>query len=143
MNIAFFLTPKIDVAFLYADCSLRQGLEKMQHRGYTAIPVISREGLYVGTISEGDFLWYLLDHCQQAQAGFNLYEAEDIPIQDLLHTEKYPAVPVTSSVEELVSKAMVQNFVPVVDDTGVFIGIVTRKDIIRYLVKNQSKPAQT
>ena len=63
-----------------------------------------------------------------------IYEAEDIPIREVLGEDKYPAVPVTSTVEELVSKAMVQNFVPVVDDTDVFIGIVTRKDIIKHLV---------
>ena len=35
--------------------------------------------------------------------------------------------------EELVNSAMNQNFVPVVDDLGNFTGIVTRKDILRYL----------
>lgn len=139
MNIAFFLTPKIDVAFLYDDCSLRQGLEKMRHRGYTAIPVISRDGCYIGTISEGDFLWYLLDQYEQNQDGISLYDTEDIPIHDLLKEDKYPPVPVTATVEELVSKGMSQNFVPVIDDTGVFIGIVTRKDIIRHLAENQTK----
>ena len=57
MNIAFLLQPKNDTAFLYDDFTLRQGLEKMKHHGYTAIPVIDREGKYVTTISEGDFLW--------------------------------------------------------------------------------------
>ncbi|MDO4732951.1 MAG: CBS domain-containing protein [Bacillota bacterium] len=139
MNIAFFITPKLDVAFLYDDCSLRQGLEKMRHRGYTAIPVISREGLYIGTISEGDFLWHLLDHCGHGIEGIDIHDTEDIPIRDLLREEKYPPVPVTATVEQLVSKGMSQNFVPVIDDTGVFIGIVTRKDIIKHLAKNQEK----
>ena len=31
------------------------------------------------------------------------------------------------------SKAVNQNFVPVVDDKDIFIGIITRKDIIQYL----------
>ena len=35
--------------------------------------------------------------------------------------------------EELVNSAMKQNFIPVVDDLGSFIGIVTRRDIIRRL----------
>ena len=137
MNIAFFLTPKLDVAFLYDDCSLRQGLEKMRHRGYSAIPVISREGVYIGTISEGDFLWYLLARTEQGENGFNIYETEDIPIRELLKEDKYPPVHVTATVDQLVSKGMSQNFVPVIDDTGIFIGIVTRKDIIRHLANNQ------
>ena len=34
---------------------------------------------------------------------------------------------------ELVERASNQNFVPVVDDNGIFIGIVTRKDVLLYL----------
>ena len=54
MNIAYFLLPKARVAHVYDDNTFRQGLEKMRHHGYTAIPVISRTGQYVGTVSEGD-----------------------------------------------------------------------------------------
>ena len=35
--------------------------------------------------------------------------------------------------ENLFEKITNQNFVPVVDDKGVFIGIVTRKDVLLYL----------
>ena len=52
MNIAFLLQPKSDTAFLYDDFTLRQGLEKMRHHGYTAIPVIDREGKYITTIRQ-------------------------------------------------------------------------------------------
>ena len=34
--------------------------------------------------------------------------------------------------DELIEAAMNQNFVPVVDDRGMFIGIVRRQAIIRY-----------
>ena len=59
MNIAFLLTPKADVAYIYDDFTVRQVLEKMEHHGYTAVPVINRGGGYVGTITEGDLLWYI------------------------------------------------------------------------------------
>ena len=51
MNIAYFLLPKSRIAYLYDDFTIRQGLEKMRNRGYTAIPVITRDGRYVGTVS--------------------------------------------------------------------------------------------
>ena len=35
-------------------------------------------------------------------------------------------------VDDLVSKSLDQNFVPVVDDRDIFIGIITRKNIIKY-----------
>lgn len=140
MNIAYFLHPKNTVAFLYDDCTFRQGLEKMRHHGYTAIPVISREGQYIGTISEGDFLWRLLD--TGANQGVTKRDLEQLRIRDILQSGTYPAVPITVTMENLLQSAMNQNFIPVVDDLGSFIGIVTRKDIIRYFVdqKRESAP---
>ena len=44
----------------------------------------------------------------------------------------YQPVRITATIEELMEKAVTQNFVPVVDDLDSFIGIVTRRDIIRY-----------
>lgn len=55
MNILFFLTPKSEVAYIYEDYTIRQALEKMEYHKYSAIPIISKDGKYVGTITEGDF----------------------------------------------------------------------------------------
>ena len=138
MNIAYFLTPKSSVAYLYDDCTFRQGLEKMRHRGYAAIPVISRDGRYVGTVSEGDFLWRILEPGVSGQDGsFSMRDMERLQIRDILKSDR-PPVRITVSMEDLVTSAMKQNFVPVVDDLGSFIGIVTRKDIIRYLSEQKS-----
>lgn len=131
MNVAFFLTPKNEVAYLYNDFTFRQGLEKMKYHGYTAIPVITKEGKYVGTVSEGDFLWYFVDK-NVNKMKFSDRKIEKISINEILKTEKYKAVKITESIDELVSLSLNQNFVPVVDDTDNFIGIVLRKDIIKY-----------
>ena len=125
MNIAFLLQPKQRVAYLYGDNSLRQGLEKMR---YTAVPVIDREGCYLGTISEGDFLWQIL-----AMDTLDMKDLEHVQIQDVLQPGSYPPVPITVSVEELLNSAMNQNFIPVVDDYNSFIGLVTRREIISRL----------
>ena len=45
-----------------------------------------------------------------------------------------------SGMEELVRTATDQNFVPVVDDKGDFIGIVTRRAIMRYCLENYIFP---
>ena len=131
VNIAYFLLPKNSVAYLYDDYTFRQGLEKMRYHGYTAIPVITREGQYAGTVSEGDFLWRLLSQ-EDSRQPLSMKELEDLQIRDILNREAYPPVRITVSMEELVTSAMQQNFIPVVDDLGNFTGIVTRKDIIRY-----------
>ncbi len=43
MNIAFFLTPKSEVAYEYTDATMRQVIERMEHHGYTAIPLIDKK----------------------------------------------------------------------------------------------------
>ena len=133
MNIAYFLLPKNSVAYLYDDCTFRQGLEKMRHHGYTAIPVITRDGQYVGTVSEGDFLWRILDEDREISRPCSMKDLEQLRVRDILRDNNYSPVPITVSMEELLNSAMNQNFVPVVDDLGNFTGIVTRKDILRYL----------
>ncbi len=137
MNIAYFLLPKNTVAYLYDDYTFRQGLEKMRYHGYTAIPVITREGQYAGTVSEGDFLWRLLSQ-EDTRRPLSMKELEDLRIRDILNRDAYPPVRITVTMEELVNSAMQQNFIPVVDDLGNFTGIVTRKDIIRYFSEQKA-----
>ena len=139
MNIAYFLLPKNRVAYLYDDYTFRQGLEKMRYHGYTAIPVISRSGKYVGTISEGDFLWQILSNDTESRQIRSMKDLEQLHIRDLLRGNNYPPVRITVSMEELLSNAMNQNFIPVVDDLGNFTGIVTRKDIIRYFAEQKDE----
>lgn len=128
MNIAYFLLPKSRIAYLYDDFTFRQGLEKMRNRGYTAIPVITRDGRYVGTVSEGDFLWRLLSEGDAP----SMKRAEALRVRDII-SDKYPPVRITVTMDALLDSAMNQNFIPVIDDLDKFIGIVTRKDIIGYL----------
>lgn len=137
MNIAYFLHPKGQVAYLYDDYTFRQGLEKMKHHGYTAIPVISRSGQYIGTVSEGDFLWQLVQ--EENEASLTMRELEQLHVRDILQTGAYPPVRITVTMDELLDSATKQNFIPVVDDSGSFIGIVTRKDIIRYFASEQKQ----
>ena len=132
MNILFFLTPKENVAHLDDDDTLRQALEKMEHHGYSAIPMLSKDGKYKGTIKEGDILWYIKDNDFPS-----LKEMEDIPILDIGRKRDIEAVNISISMDELVNKITNQNFVPVVDDNNVFIGIITRKDVILYLAKRE------
>lgn len=137
MNIAYFLHPKGQVAFLYDDYTFRQGLEKMKHHGYTAIPVISRSGQYVGTVSEGNFLWQLVQ--EDNESPHTMKDLEQLQVRDILDSSAYPSVRITVTMDELLDNATKQNFIPVVDDSGSFIGIVTRKDIIRYFAEERSK----
>lgn len=128
MNILFFLTPKSDVAYIYDNYSLRQVLEKMEYHKYSCIPVIGVDGKYVGTITEGDLLWGLKE-----RGAFDLKKAEEVPIRSFERRMDYAPVRIDSDMEDLLDKALRQNFVPVVDDQKNFIGIVIRRDIMMYM----------
>lgn len=135
MNVAFFLKPKNEVAFLYNNYSVRQGLEKMCYHGYSSIPVLDEEGKYLGTVSEGNFLWYIVKgENSEENSGYQveIQNLEDTKVEDIMKKGKNPPVKITTDMNQLLSRATEQNYVPVVDDRGYFIGIVTRRDIIKY-----------
>lgn len=127
MNILFFLTPKAMCSYIDADATFRQAMERMENSGYTALPVLDADGSYVGVVTGGDLLWALKSICvmdmRQTEAHF---------IRDILPRRVIHPVKVDTRVEDLVSVAAEQNFVPVIDDKNAFIGIVTRSRILRY-----------
>jgi CBS domain containing-hemolysin-like protein len=53
-------------------------------------------------------------------------------VRDILKGRQNAPVNVNAAIEDLLLMAMNQNFIPVTDDRGLFIGIVTRKDIMQY-----------
>ena len=119
MNILFFLKPKNEVAYVHDYGTLRQVLETMEYHKYASIPMLNKEGEYVGTITEGDLLWGI-----KRYTNLHLKAAEHIFIRDFPSKADYMPVSIDSDMD--------QNFVPVVDDQKKFIGIVTRKSIIEY-----------
>lgn len=130
MNIASFLQPKAEVTFLRDDMTLRQGLEILHQSGFTAVPVVDIEDRYVGVVSEGDFLWNTIaGEMPDAVAAESL---EDRKVRDILQGGKVRAVCIDTAMEDLLERAKHQNFVPVIDDRSVFIGIITRSVIIKY-----------
>lgn len=126
-SILFFLTPKAMCAYLYDDYTIRQALEKMESAGYAAIPILNRRGEYRGTLTEGDLLWAMKNMCYM-----DMRQAEARRVTEIYRRKDNVPVRITASMHDLVERASNQNFVPVVDDYGAFIGLITRKAIIKY-----------
>lgn len=137
MNILYLLHPKNTVEFLYDDDTFEKGYNCLRQSSYTAIPVIDREGIYVGTVSEGDFLRAIMD-----DHLFSPEEMGDCVVGDYIRKGWNPPVKVTAQLNELVMQVMDQNFLPVVDDRGCFAGIITRRDIIKYCYDEYNKAAE-
>ncbi len=115
-------------------CTMRQAIERMEYHRYTSVPLINQDGKYAGTITEGDLLWKMKN-----TPGLSFENTEKIPITDIpLRIENEP-VSINARINSLLCLAITQNFVPVVDDDGVFIGIIRRREIIEYFSKQLLK----
>ena len=126
-NILFFLTPKAMCSYINDDASIRQALEKMESAGYTSLPILSKQGEYRGNLTEGDLLWALKNICYM-----DMRQAEARRISEIERRRDNLPVRVNTDMRDLVERAITQNCVPVVDDKGAFIGLVTRGAIVKY-----------
>jgi CBS-domain-containing membrane protein len=137
MNIAFFLIPKNEVVCLNIKTTMRQALERMERHGFAAVPLVDDNGCYAGTITEGDLLWKLKN-----TPGLGISGMEKVSLKDIAIHAKNRPVRIDSQIVDLLMLASEQNFVPVVDDQDVFIGIVRRREIIAYcadLIREREK----
>ena len=127
MNIAFFLTPKADVAWVKTTSTVRQAIERMHHYRYTAVPLLTPEGQYAGTLTDGDLLTLFKERPQLTFEG-----TEHVPLDTVSRRLVVRPVRIDAQIDELFALALDQNFVPVVDDRGAFIGIVRRRSILEF-----------
>ncbi len=124
MNILMLLTPKKNVAFLTNEMTLEQALHAFRINRFSSVPLIDRKGYYVGTITEGDILRYL---------ETNSYENSlTAPLSKITRNRDNAAVNINEEITQLLRISLHQNFIPILDDRGYFIGIVTRKDVLQY-----------
>ena len=130
LNVFELLTPKSSVSFILDSFTVRQAVEKMLFHKFTVIPILNSEGEYVGSISEGDLLAFIV-----AQDGIDKEECESILIKDIDKYRSYKSVKVDASFDEIYEASLIQNFIPIVDDRNVFIGLIRRKEVVSYIKK--------
>ncbi|MCH5202311.1 MAG: CBS domain-containing protein [Oscillospiraceae bacterium] len=131
MNIPSLLLPKANIMYLNSKDSVEFALSVFQTNSYTAVPVINKEGKYKGTITEGDFLYFIKENPD--------IDLKKVKVHDLLRKSFNEAEKITASFDKLLVKCLDQNFVPIVDDRNIFVGIITRKVIIQYLYDEHLK----
>lgn len=126
MNILFLLTPKAELAYLDNSMTVRQALEKMRAHGYSSIPMIEEKtGVFIGNLSEGDLLWKIVE-----DEIFRLQDLENSPAEKLIRESTKKAAHIDAAIEDILELLLQGNFVPVVDDRGILMGIVTRRSVL-------------
>lgn len=129
MNILFFLKPKAELDLVYEDDTIGMAMERIERHQFSSIPMINEKtGRYLGTLSEGDLL-----RTFRQKEGPSLRSCENRSVMTVRRKRDYRSVRADSDMEELFRYVTEQNFVPVVDDTGVLIGIVLRSTILDFL----------
>ena len=136
MNVIRFLQRKTESSYLYDYKTVQQALRFMRSHGYQEIPVVNQDGFYLGAVDEGDFLWHILDY-----GGYD--QVKEDKIGAFVRKGHLPALKITATDEELRSAALRGSFVPIVDDRGVFIGVVNRVDIVQYLAGQRKEAPAT
>ena len=125
LNVLFSLTPKSEVTYIFDDYKISKVMDIMEETGYTALPIIDRQGRYVGTITEGDILWTM-----RKNRELNLDCIGEIVVSNMHRKTDIKPVCGSADMIDLIKISLTQNYVPVVDDNNIFIGIITRRDII-------------
>ncbi|MDD3958298.1 MAG: CBS domain-containing protein [Candidatus Izemoplasmatales bacterium] len=131
MDIISFVKHKPEVIFVYDDFTLKEALELMEKHRFTSIPILSRDGKYIGSITEGDLLWKII-----RIDGYNSKKADALKVSDIERCRDYLPIRVDQKMDELILKAAEENFVPIIDENDLFIGIVTRKTILTYFFEH-------
>ena len=113
---------------LKPDTDVFEAIRQFIERKITGVPVVDESGQLVGLFSELD--------CMKAVATASYFEEMPGKIGDLMTTEFQRVPPTISIVElaELFSQAALRQF-PVVEE-GKLVGIISRVDVLRALVKN-------
>lgn len=131
MDILAFVKPLHEVVYVYDDFPIKDALEKMKQYRFSSIPILSRDGKFVGTLTEGDLLWYF-----QGFDSFDREKANNAFVSQIRRFRDYKTINIHSNIDELIIKASDENFVPVVDDQNIFLGIVTRKTLLNYFFEH-------
>ncbi len=127
MNIAKIMLPRAVTVCISAESSVGHGLDIMRGHGFAAIPVIDREGTFVGCVHDRDFLRFLL------ATGNDPRARDRTQVSEIMRRDYCPPLLITATDEQVVDATLKQNFVPIVDDRGCLCGIVTRRRVIAWL----------
>ena len=128
MNVFDLITIKSATFYLNEHATLRQAIEKFDVHKFSVVPIIGDDGTYITTVSEGDILRYIKEHNH-----FDMKDAENVSLMKISHYRPYRSLSSIGTKEQIVQLITEQNFIPIVDDRNIYIGIIKRKEVIKYL----------
>ncbi len=140
-----------DLIYVHPNQPIADVLLQFAEKKVSGMPVLDEQNKLLGMITVGDILTHLQPHFAHTVdlLSFVTYYIEETPMHDLIHeaisqpvsammTKKHlVAVAPSTPIEDISAIFSRQRFkkLPVVDDHGVTVGVISRGDLIRYIVK--------
>jgi CBS domain-containing protein len=138
-----------EVATVRSETTLKEAAESLVRRRISGLPVVDAENHVLGVLSEGDILFKEIGEAEPKSMleRWLLFPLPDVPSKLEARTagEAMSAPPVTIGPKRPLTDAantMIDervNRLPVVDDAGKLIGIVTRADLVRAFVRSDEE----
>ncbi|MFC3932931.1 cyclic-di-AMP-binding protein CbpB [Streptococcus dentapri] len=119
-----YLTPAEDLALVMSNHRVSHVTLLLTSNGYSRIPVMSPDKRYMGTISMSDILSY------QTEQALSDKALADLEIKEMLN-HKIEVLTDTADLTEILHKIVDFPFLPVVDSQGFFLGIITRRTVLK------------
>jgi CBS domain-containing protein len=143
MNVQDVMTS--DVVTVRPDTSLKDVAAILTERRISGVPVVDEGGKVVGVVSEGDILFK--ERGPSERTGVLAWFADPYDVEEQLKLAARTAAeamtapaktiapwrPVSSAAAEMLDEGV--NRLPVVDEEGRLVGIVTRADLVRAFVR--------
>ncbi len=141
-----------EVLTVRSDTSLKEAAELLTRNRISGLPVVDADGHVVGVLSEGDILFK--ERGAREKRGL-VDRWLDLPLPEVTakldartagEAMSAPAVtigrkrPLTEAANSMIEEGV--NRLPVVDDEGRLIGIVTRADLVRAFVRSDEEIAK-
>ena len=138
-----------DVVSVRPETSLKEVARLLVERKISGVPVVAEDGTVVGVVSEGDILfkergpfeskrmlsWFLEPHDLEAQLKFEARTAAEAMTAPAKTIPGWHSV--SGAAAQMIDEGV--NRLPVVDNAGKLVGIVTRADLVRAFVRSDTE----
>ncbi|EHJ52643.1 cyclic-di-AMP-binding protein CbpB [Streptococcus macacae] len=121
-----YLIPEEELAIFIDTHNTDHVLLLLLNNGFSRVPVITKDKKYVGTISVSDIVKY------QNEKGLTDEKLAQLDISCITNKSLEIMRPDTD-LTAIMHKLVDANFLPVVEDDGTFLGIITRKTVLKSL----------
>lgn len=119
------MIPADNVANVMKEHPLEHALLLLSQAGYSTIPVLDKTDHFVGLLSLNDIVKKMM-----GIDGIDMSNLEELTVADVMKTD-VAIMRSDAELEDILHLLVDAAFLPVLDEEGIFRGIVTRREILK------------